>query len=246
MDGVRESLPTMSLGAGCWETLELSFDRHVIKKASRPHRVLVQFSVSIALDEQSTEEQQVKRLKHHVSRVLQTRPVEAKTQQSREHGRKMRRRNNNIRPDSEVATSTARKPEPISHIITAIVQGNRVLRSDKSNRIGWRDDLDAFKPVGPSLDGFDLCTRYEIYGDLTSHRLHQTIVLRSFLALSECGRRDQHSEELLLYGKFARLLAGIMTKLPIKRAAAADCICASLAGEMLTVQCRLRPRADLL
>jgi hypothetical protein len=236
----------MSLGAGCWETLELSFGRNAIEKAIRPPRVVVQFSVSMALDDPSSEEQQVKRLKQHVSRVLQVRPVEVKTHQSKEHGRKTRRRNNNIRPDSKVTNSTAGKPEPISHIITAIVQGNRVLRSDKSNRIGWRDDLDAFKPVGPSLDGSDLCTRYEIYGDLTSHRLHQTIVLRSFLALSECGRRDQHSEELLLYGKFAKLLAGIMTKLPVKRAAAADYICASLAGEMLTVQRQLCSCADQL
>ena len=228
----------MSLGAGCWETLELSFGRNEIEKANRPPRVVVHFSISMTLDEQSAEEEQIKRLKHHVSMVLQIRPVEVKTQQSKDHNRKPRRRNNIIRPDPKMANSTARKPEPISHIITAIVEGNRVLRSDKSNKIGWRDDLDAFKPVGPSLDGFDLCTRYETYGDLTSHRLHQTIVLRSFLALSECGRRDQHSEELLLYGKFARLLAGIMTKLPVKRAAAADYICASLAGEKLMVQRR--------
>jgi hypothetical protein len=232
----------MSLNDGRWETLELSFSRSSIEKVAPTRRVVVHFSISMALDERSAEEQQVEHLKHHVSKILRTRPGDGKIQRSRDHGRHARRRNNIVHSDLRTADSTDKKQEPISQIVAAIVHGNEMLRSEESNKIGWRDDLETFKPVGPSPDGLDLCTRYKIYGDLASHRLHQTIVLRCFLALSECGRGAEPSKQLLLYGKFARLLASVMMKLPIKRDVAADHVCAALAGERLAARLSLASR----
>lgn len=225
-----------------WRALHISFKEHFIQHNSKDERIHIPLVVSIRNEDPSSVEMRVRQtvaLKAHIARLLapatvmdcwQMRTEPCDFTRSTTAGKVYRP----ARVD-EGTRSNRQQASLVSHLACAVLEGSRTLLNDKAPKLTWSDDLEEHKPNEGYLDLSKLWTQCEVYGQLTSHRLRQNTILKSFLHLAgDSGLVSDEKMGSRSFSSLARILVRVINNLSHVHGETAYNVCAAIAGGLPT------------
>jgi len=223
-----------------WRNLHVSFKEHCIDHNSKDQCIQIPLVVSVRSMYPSSVEMricQTEALKAHIERLLAPATVMDCWQVSTKTCDNIKRNTigkTNCQPHVGETPSCSRQPNVVAHLACAVLEGSKMLLDDEAPKVSWSDDLEQHKPIGRYPDLSELRSHCEVYGHLTSHRLRQNAILKSFLYLADSSCTLDGQEGSQYYNKIAKILIRVINNLSRAYGEAAYNVCAAIAGEAPT------------
>jgi hypothetical protein len=223
-----------------WRNLHVSFKEHCIDNNSKDQCIQIPLVVSIRSMHPSSVEMRIRQtaaLKAHIERLLAPATVMDCWQMSTETCDNVRRSmtgKTSRPPRIDEIPSCRQQSNLVAHLACAVLEGSKMLLDDEVPKVSWSDDLEQHKPIGRYPDLSELRTHCEVYGHLTSHRLRQNAILKSFLYLAGSSCTPDGQEGSRSYNNIAKILIRVINNLSHAHGETAYNICAAIAGKAPT------------
>lgn len=220
-----------------WRTLHVSFKEHCIDHNSKDQCIQIPLVVSIRSEHPSSVEMrllQTAALKAHIERMLAPATVMDCWQMSTKTCDNVKRSTtgkSGSPPRIDETSPCSQQSNLVTHLACAVLEGSKMLLDDEVPKVSWSDDLEQHKPNGVYPDLSQLGTHCEVYGQLTSHRLRQNAILKSFLYLAGRNRTSEGQEGNRSYNNLAKILISVINNLTHAHGETAYNVCAAIARE---------------
>lgn len=223
-----------------WRNLHVSFKEHCIDHNSKDQCIQIPLVVSVRSMHPSSVRMricQTEALKAHIERLLAPATVMDCWQISTKTCDNVKRSTvgkTSCQPHVGETPSCSQQSNLVAHLACAILEGSKMLLDDEAPKVSWSDDLEQHKPIGRYPDLSELRTHCEVYGQLTSHRLRQISILKSFLYLAGSSYAPDGQEMSRSYNNIAKILIHVTNNLSHAYGETAYNVCAAIAGEAPT------------
>jgi hypothetical protein len=223
-----------------WRNLHVCFKEHCIDNNSKDRCIQIPLVVSIRSMHPSSVEMRIRQtaaLKAHIERLLAPATVMDCWQMSTEtcdHVKRSMTGKTSRPPRIDEIPSCSQQSNLVAHLPCAVLEGSKMLLDDEVPKVSLSDDLEQHKPIGRYPDLSELQTHCEVYGHLTSHRLRQNAILKSFLYLAGSSCTPDGQEGSRSYNNIAKILIRVINNLSHAHGETAYNICAAIAGEAPT------------
>jgi hypothetical protein len=223
-----------------WRNLHVSFKENCINYNSEFQCIQIPLVVSIRGMHLSSVEMRIRQtavLKAHIERLLAPATVTDCWQMSTKTCDKVKRSTAgkpSCPPRIDEIPSCSQQSSFVAHLACAILEGSKVLLDDAAPKTSWSDDLEQHKPIGRYPDLSELRIHCELYGHLTSHRLRQNAILKSFLYLAGSNCTPDGGDGSRSYNNVAKILIRVINNLSHAHGETAYNVCAAIAGEAPT------------
>lgn len=223
-----------------WRDLHVSFKEDFIDHNSKYQCIQIPLIVSIRSMHPSSVEMRIRQtaaLKAHIERLLAPATVMDCWQMSTKTCDNVKRSaagKTSCPPRIGEIPSCSQQSNLVAHLACAVLEGSKMLLDDAAPKVSWSDDLEQHKPNGRYRDLSELQNHCEVYGHLTSHRLRQNAILKSFLYLAGSSCTSDGQEKNRSYNNIAKILIRVINNLSHAHGETAYNVCAAIAGEAPT------------
>lgn len=220
-----------------WRNLHVSFKENSIDHSNKDQCIQIPLVVSIRSMHPSSVETRLRQtaaLKARIERLLAPATVMDCWQistQTRGDVKNSPTAKTSRPPRIDETPSRSPQSNLAAHLACAVLEGSKILLDDEAPKVSWSDDLEQHKPNGRYPDLSELRTHCEVYGHLTSHRLRQNAILKSFPCLAENDRIAAGQEGSRSYNDIAKILIRVINNLSHAHGKTAYNVFAAIAGE---------------